>query len=126
MNPRDYRYTTGHTWVKAEGAEATIGLTHYAQDKLGRVLFLELSQVGDHITRSQPCGTVESDKATADIMSPISGEVLAVNEETLNAPEMVNEEPYGKGWLLRARLADPAELKGLMTAEEFEAFTASS
>ncbi len=124
MNPQDRRYTKGHTWVRVQDSEATIGITDYAQQQLGKVLFLEVAQEGIQIKQGQPCGTVESDKATSDVMSPITGEVMAVNEETINAPERVNEDPYGAGWLLKARILIPAELEALMSAEEFEAYIA--
>ena len=125
MNPKDCRYTKGHTWVRVAGGEAVVGITDYAQKQLGSVLFIEVKQPGDRIHQSQPCGTVESEKATADIMSPITGEVIEVNEEVLLAPELVNKAPYGKGWLLRAALGDPSELASLMSAAEFEAYVVS-
>ncbi|MBI4301142.1 MAG: glycine cleavage system protein GcvH [Chloroflexi bacterium] len=124
MNPKECRYTKGHTWVKVENNEATVGITDYAQEQLGSVLFLEVAEVGRPVAQFQPCGTVESDKATSDIMSPVSGQVTTVNEEVLNAPELVNQDPYGASWLFKARLSDPQELNALMTAEEFEAYIA--
>jgi len=124
MNPRDYKYTEGHTWVKAEDIEAKIGITQYAVKQLGSILFLEVADVGEAITQFEPCGTVESAKATSDIMSPVSGEVTAVNEEAIDSLEMVEEDPYGTGWLLRVRMSDPAELDALMSAEEFEKYIA--
>lgn len=127
MNPKDCRYSKSHIWVKAEGSEATIGLTEYAQEQLGNILFVEATaEVGDSIGRGKPCGTVESDKATSDVISPVSGEVLAVNEDVVNAPETINEDPYGAGWLLRARLSNPRELDELMSAEEFDSYIAES
>jgi len=124
MNPHDYKYTEGHTWVKAEDIEAKIGITQYAVKQLGSILFLEVADVGEAITQFEPCGTVESAKATSDIMSPVSGEVTAVNEEAIDSLEMVEEDPYGTGWLLRVRMSDPAELDALMSAEEFEKYIA--
>lgn len=125
MNPKDCRYTKGHTWVRPEDGIATIGVTDYAQEQLGAVLFVEVAEVGDTVTQFQSCGTVESDKATSDIICPVSGQVVEVNGEALDAPEMLNQEPYGGGWLLKVKLADRNELKGLMSAQEFEAYIAS-
>lgn len=124
MNPRDYKYTKGHTWVKAEDSAAKIGITRYAVEQLGSIVFLEVADVGEAITQFEPCGTVESTKATSDIMSPVSGEVTAVNEEAIDRPEIVEEDPYGAGWLLRLKMSDPAELDALMSAEEFEKYIA--
>jgi len=124
LNPKDCKYTKGHTWVRVSGEEATIGISDYAQQQLGSVLFLEVAQPGDTVQQGQPCGTVESDKATSDIMCPVSGEVVAVNDKALDAPETVNQDPYGEGWLLKVRLSQPGELDNLMTAEEFEAYIA--
>ncbi len=127
MNPKDCRYSKSHIWVKAAGSEATIGLTEYAQEQLGNILFVEAAaEVGDAIAQGKPCGTVESDKATSDVLSPVSGEVVAVNEEVINAPEIINQDPYGAGWLLRARLSNPRELDELMSAEEFDSYIAES
>ena len=122
MNPREYRYSKGCTWLRVEDSEGTIGVTDFAQEQLGSVLFIEVSEVGSNVVQFEPCGTAESDKATTDIMSPVSGEVIAVNEDVLRAPELVNEDPYRAGWLLKVRLSDPAEIDSLMTAEEFEAY----
>lgn len=124
MNPKDCRYSKEHIWVRAQGNEATIGLTEYAQEQLGNILFVEAAEVGDSIGRGKPCGTVESDKATSDVISPVSGAVLAVNEDVVNAPETINQDPYGAGWLLKARLSNTADLDQLMSAEQFEAYIA--
>ncbi|MBI2866191.1 MAG: glycine cleavage system protein GcvH [Chloroflexi bacterium] len=126
LNPKDLRYTKGHTWVKRADAEATIGITNYAQEQLGSVLFLDISQVGELVKQGQPCGTVESDKATSEVMCPVSGKVVAVNQKALDAPELVNQDPYGQGWLLRIEMSDSKELDVLMTVEAFEAYTAGS
>ncbi|MBI2303787.1 MAG: glycine cleavage system protein GcvH [Chloroflexi bacterium] len=123
MNPKDCKYSKGHTWVRVAGGEAIIGITDYAQQQMGSILFVETKEVGSQINQFQPCGTVESDKATSDVMSPISGEVVAVNQEAVDAPELLNQDPYGAGWLLKARPANPKELDDLMTAEQFEAAT---
>lgn len=125
MNPKDLKYTKEQTWVRVEGGEATIGITDYAQAQLGSVLFVEVKDIGDKVAQFKSCGTIESDKATSDIISPVSGEVVAVNEDMLNAPEKVNEDPYGGGWMLRVQLADPGELNKLMAIGEFESYLAS-
>ncbi len=126
MNPKELKYSKGHTWAKIEGNKATIGVTEYAQHQLGSVLFVELKQPGEAVTQFEPCGSVESDKATADIMSPLSGKVTEVNEEALNAPEVLNKDPYGEGWLLKLDLSNSAEVGNLMSAADFEAFTANA
>ena len=126
MNPEDCKYSEGHTWVRAEDGEATIGLSDYAQERLGSILFVELKEPGDEVTMGEPCGSIESDKATSDISCPVSGEIIAMNEEVLDAPELVNDDPYGEGWLLRVRMNNPQELDELMSASEFEAFTAGN
>ncbi len=124
MNPADLKYSAAHTWVKAQGGEVTIGLTQYAQEQLGNILFIELKDVGDRVSQSEPCGTVESDKAAADIVTPVSGEVVAVNEEVLGAPEKVNEDPYGT-WLVRLLVSDASEVAALLSADQYEAHIAS-
>ncbi|MBI4217012.1 MAG: glycine cleavage system protein GcvH [Chloroflexi bacterium] len=124
MHPKDYKYTKGHTWVRVEGEVGLIGITDFAQKELGSVLFVELASVGDAVVQSKPCGSVESDKATSDVMCPVSGQVLEVNEEAMNAPETVNKDPHGAGWLLKVRLANKTELNSLMSAAEFERYIA--
>ncbi len=126
MNPADLKYSSGHTWVNVDGDVATIGLSDYAQEQLGSVLFIEVKEAGDAVTQSEPCGSVESDKATSDIVAPVSGEVSEVNDEVLNAPEVVNDDPYGQGWLIKIKLSNPSELDALMNAEQFAEFIASS
>ncbi|MBI2864543.1 MAG: glycine cleavage system protein GcvH [Chloroflexi bacterium] len=123
--PQDLRYTKGHTWVKADGDVATVGITDFAQDRLGSILLFELGGEGSATTQGQPLGTVESDKATSEVMAPVSGEVSEVNEETANAPELANDDPYGDGWLVKVRMSDPKELDNLMDAEEFERYISS-
>lgn len=126
MNPKELRYSKGHTWVRVEDGTATIGVTDYAQHQLGSVLFVELKQPGEAVVQFEPCGSVESDKATADITSPVSGKVIEVNEEARNAPELLNKDPYGEGWLLKLEISSPGEVANLMSAEEFEAFIANA
>lgn len=125
MNPKDLKYSKDQTWVRVVGNEGTIGITDYAQKQLGSVLFIEVKQPGDKVTQSKPCGTIESDKATSDIVCPVSGEVTEVNKEAMDAPETVNQEPYGAGWLLKVKLADQGELGKLLSAADYDALVAS-
>jgi glycine cleavage system H protein len=112
--PADLRYHREHDWVRAEGDEAVFGITWYAQDALGEVVYYDPPEVGATVTRDAPYGELESVKAVSDIIAPASGEVLAVNGAVSERPEVVNEDPYGEGWLVRVRLSDPSELDDLM------------
>ena len=102
--PADLQYTKSHEWVRIEGDEATVGITDYAQDALGDVVFVELPELGRELEAGAVFGTVESVKAASDLYAPVTGEVIAVNEDAVAAPELLNHEPYGKGWLLKLRL----------------------
>lgn len=126
MNPRDCKYSRAYTWVRVEGGEGTIGITDYAQQQLGSILFIEVAKVGDSLAQDRSLGSIESDKAVSDVISPVSGEVVAVNEDAINAPETINQDPYGAGWLLKVRLKDKKELEALFSAEEFEKHLAST
>ena len=112
--PADLRYHREHDWVRAEGDEAVFGITWYAQDALGEVVYYDPPEVGATITRDASYGELESVKAVSDIIAPASGEVLAVNGAVTDRPEVVNEDPYGEGWLVRVRLSDPSELDALL------------
>ncbi len=125
MNPPNLRYTEGHTWVRAENGEAIVGITDYAQEQLGSILYVEVSDPGETVQQFGPCGSIESDKSTADVIAPVSGEVIEANEEVLTAPEKINEDAYGEGWILRIRMSDPTELDALMTADEYQERTAA-
>ena len=121
MNPTDRRYSKEHEWVKLEaGSIGLIGVTHYAQDQLGDVVFLDLPSPGSRLEQFGKFGEIESVKAVNDLFSPVSGELLEVNQKAVDSPELVNDDPYGKGWLLRVNLSDPSELDGLLTASEYE------
>jgi glycine cleavage system H protein len=122
--PDDLRYHSEHDWARIEGDEATLGITWHAQDALGEVVHYEPPAVGDAITKDASYGEVESVKAVSDLISPLSGEVVAVNEQVVDAPELVNEDPYGEGWLVRVRLSDPAELETLMDEPAYRAYLA--
>jgi len=119
----DLKYAASHEWVRLEGSEAVIGITFFAQEQLGDLTFVDLPKVGDTLVSGKEMGAVESVKAASDIYSPVDGEVIAVNEELENAPEKVNQDPYGQGWLVRVRLS--AEPSGLLNAAQYEAQLAS-
>jgi glycine cleavage system H protein len=120
--PADLRYTREHEWARLEGQRARVGITHYAQDQLGDVVFVELPKVGAKVTQMQSFGIVESVKAVSDLFAPLSGVVAEVNEELTRQPERVNRDPYGTGWLVVIELANAAEAEKLMTAQQYEEF----
>ena len=122
--PTDLRYHPEHDWVRAEGDEAVFGVTWYAQDAMGEVVYYDPPAVGDTVTKDAPYGELESVKAVSDIIAPASGEVVAVNGGVGDRPEVVNEDPYGEGWLIRVRLSDPAEVDGLMDEPAYRAYLA--
>ena len=124
--PRDLRYTKTHEWVRVDGDVATIGLSDYAQNELGDITYLELPAIGDEVTQSEPLGVVESVKAASDIYAPVGGEVLERNEDVVGAPELVNQSPYERAWLIRVRLTDPAQVESLMPPEEYDQFADSA
>jgi glycine cleavage system H protein len=118
MIAEDLLYTKSHEWVRLDSNEAVIGITHYAQEQLGDLTFVELPEVGDLVTAGEEMGTVESVKAASELYSPVDGEVVAVNEELLDAPELVNDDPYGDGWMLKIALSkDPEDL---LSPEEYQ------
>ena len=126
MYPTDRKYSREHEWAKSEADGNTlVGITFYAQERLGDIVFLELPQVGTVLSQMQKLGEVESVKSVSDLFSPISGEVVEVNQEAQDSPEVVNEDPYEKGWLLRVSPARPAEMDDLMSASEYESFLES-
>jgi glycine cleavage system H protein len=114
--PEELRYHTEHDWARIEDGEATFGITWYAQDALGEVVFYEPPEVGKRVTKDEAYAEVESVKAVSDVYAPLSGEVTAINEALSDNPEKINEDPYGEGWLIRVKLSDPAEADGLMDA----------
>ncbi|MCB0861798.1 MAG: glycine cleavage system protein GcvH [Solirubrobacterales bacterium] len=119
--PEDLRYHPEHDWARIEGGEATLGITWYAQDSLGEVVFFEGPEIGSEVTRDQPYSEVESVKAVSDVVAPVSGEVIAVNDSLSDAPEAINADPYGTGWLIKVRLSDPSEADSLMDAATYAA-----
>ena len=123
--PGDLRYTREHEWAKQEGATVRVGITAYAQEQLGDVVFVELPKVGAKVTAHQAFGVVESVKAVSDLFAPISGQVTEVNAELGQKPETVNADPYGKGWMMVVKLSDPAAVAGLLDAAAYKAFVES-
>lgn len=120
MYPENLKYYQKHTWVKVEGDTALIGITHYAQAKLGEILFVEMPEVGDELKVDKDFGVVESSKVASDLYAPISGEVLEINEKLEEEPEFINEEPY-EAWIVKVQIADESELDALLSAESYEA-----
>ena len=119
--PKELRYTKEHEWVKIEGGKATVGITHFAQSELGDIVFVELPEVGDEIAKDQPFGSVESVKTVSELYAPVSGKVVAVNEELSDNPEYVNESPYEQAWMITVELTDEAEVEALMDADAYTA-----
>jgi glycine cleavage system H protein len=118
--PSDIKYHKEHTWAKAEGDTAVIGITDHAQDQLGDILYVELPGVGDEIKQDETFGTVESAKVASDLYAPVSGKVIEVNPELEDSPEKVNESPYGDGWMIKVKMTDSSELDNLMSNTEYE------
>ena len=127
MNPNDRKYSREHEWVKVEDPDtnrAVAGITDFAQDQLGDIVFVELPKLGSTVSYMGKMGEIESVKSVSDLFSPVSGEVIEVNDRLVDHPEIANEDPFGEGWLIRIRLTDASELDTLLTAEEYESFTA--
>ena len=122
MYPPELLYTKDHEWVRVDESIGTIGITDYAQQQLGDIVFVELPKPGDHVTAKEVFGTVESVKAVSEVYSPVTGEIVAVNSKLQDAPEKINADPHGDGWLIRVRLADHRETEALMTAEQYQAY----
>lgn len=122
--PDTYRYTKEHEWVAAEGDSATVGITFHAQKELGDIVYVDLPKPGLKLNAGDTLGSVESVKAVSDIYSPVAGEVVEVNPALADAPELLNSSPHGEAWLVKLRLADPAEVDALMSAEDYQAYIA--
>lgn len=122
--PEDLKYSKEHEWVLVEDKVATVGITDYAQDQLGDIVFVEMPAIGDKVSKEDAFGVVESVKAVSDIYAPVSGKVLEVNDDLPDNPEMVNEDPYGDGWMIKIEMNDAEELQDLMTAAEYEEYVA--
>jgi glycine cleavage system H protein len=119
--PADLKYHAEHDWARIDGETATLGITWYAQDSLGEIVFFDPPQPGTTIAKDQPYAEIESVKAVSDVIAPLSGEIVAVNDDLSDNPEKVNEDPYGGGWLVRIKLSDPSETDALMDAAAYEA-----
>ncbi len=123
--PEELKYTKEHEWVLVEGTVATVGISDYAQDHLGDVVYVELPAVGDKVSKEDAFGVVESVKAVSDVYAPVTGTVLEVNDDLQDNPAMINEDPYGDGWLIKVQMSDPdEELKDLLTAAEYQEYIA--
>ncbi len=119
MDPDDRKYTEEHEWVQLTGDVATVGITRYAQDQLGDIVYVELPKVGARVEQSQAFGVVESVKTASDLYAPLSGEVIEVNREVVDHPELVNQDPYGAGWMIKVRPSNPGELDRLLDAAAY-------
>ncbi len=123
--PESLRYTKDHEWTRISGNKATVGITLYAKDQLGDVVYLELHEVGATVTRGQPFGVVESTKAVSELFSPVSGKVTKVNQSLVDAPEGINDDPHEKGWMVEIEMSSPAEASELLSAKQYEELLAS-
>ncbi|MGA2285775.1 MAG: glycine cleavage system protein GcvH [Dehalococcoidia bacterium] len=125
-SPKDRRYTREHEWVLVRGGEALVGITDFAQEQLGDLVYFDLPDAGKQLRQNQKLGEVESVKAVSEIYAPLSGEVVEVNPKVNETPEVVNQDPYGEGWLLKVKPADPKELDRLMSPEDYDALVATA
>lgn len=125
MYPQDLYYTRDHEWVRVEGEVATVGITDFAQKQLGDVVYIELPALGTQLEVHQTIGAIESVKAVSDVFSPVSGEVIAVNEKLNDSPEIVNQDPYGEGWIIKLKMKNKDDLNQLMTSSEYEKYVES-
>ncbi len=121
--PEDLHYSKDHEWVRVEGDTAVVGITDYAQDSLGDVVYVELPKEGEKFAANESFGSVESVKAVSEVFSPVSGTISGINESLNDEPEKVNNDPYGEGWMIRVKMSNPGEVDSLLTAAEYEDFT---
>ena len=121
--PEDLHYSKDHEWVRVDGNVAIVGITDYAQDSPGDVVYVELPKVGDDFAANESFGSVESVKAVSEVFSPVSGEIVGTNEALADTPEKVNQDPYGEGWMIRVQMSNPGEVDSMLTAAEYEDFT---
>jgi glycine cleavage system H protein len=122
--PSDLRYTSEHEWARLEGGQVRVGITYYAQDALGDVVYVELPETGTRVTQDAPFGEIQSPKAVSDLYAPVTGQIIERNEEVIAGPELVNDDPYGEGWLILIEPDDPAELDGLLDPKAYEEYVA--
>ena len=118
--PEDLKYTKDHEWVRVEGDEAIIGITDFAQSELGDIVFVEIETEGEELDQEEVFGTVEAVKTVSDLFMPVSGEVISFNEELEDAPEKVNEDPYGEGWMIRLKITDKSQLDNLLSSDDYQ------
>ena len=118
--PADLKYTKDHEWIRVEGDEAVIGVTDFAQSELGDIVFVEIETEGEELEKEEVFGTVEAVKTVSDLFMPVSGEVIAFNDELEDAPEKVNEDPYGEGWMIRVKISDVAQFDELLSADDYK------
>ena len=123
--PTNYRYTREHEWIAVDGSIGTVGITDYAQNSLGDIVYVDMPKVGDSVTANATFGSVESVKAVSDLYSPVDGEVVAVNEKVINDPTIISNDPYGKGWMIKIKIEPGQNLDGLMTLDQYERQIAS-
>ena len=122
MNPDDLLYTSEHEWVRSVGDDTVrIGITDFAQDSLGDIVYVQVPEVGEDVSAESPLGELESTKSVSDLFAPVSGSVVAVNGSLVASPELCNSDPYGEGWILEIRLSDPSQVEGLLSAADYEA-----
>lgn len=122
--PEDLKYSKEHEWVLVEGNVATVGITDFAQDQLGDIVFVELPAVGDKVSKEDAFGVVESVKAVSDIYAPVTGKVIEINDDLPDNPEILNEDPYGDAWIIKIEMSDPDEIDDLLTSAEYEEYVA--
>jgi len=122
MYPDTLRYSKDHEWVRVEGDVCVIGITHYAQDELGEVVFVEVPEPGQEFDAHEEIGTIESVKAVAEVFTPVTGEIVEVNETLADSPELINQDPHGEGWLVKVRFSSQGDLDGLMDSAAYEKF----
>ncbi|HBO85091.1 MAG: glycine cleavage system protein H [Deltaproteobacteria bacterium GWC2_42_11] len=120
--PKELRYSKEHEWAKIEGSIVTVGITDYAQDSLGDVVYVELPSEGSTVTKEETFGVVESVKAVSDLYSPVSGKVIEVNDALVDSPEVINDDPYGDAWMIKVEIISPAEIEELLAADEYKQF----
>jgi glycine cleavage system H protein len=122
MDPEELRYSADHEWVKVEGKQVIVGITEYAQSELGDIVYVELPEVGTEVVMEEELTEIESTKTTSPVLAPVSGKIVEVNEELKESPQLINEDPYGKGWIVTLKMTNPDDLENLMSAKEYEEF----
>ena len=119
--PQDLKYTQDHEWVRVDGDEATVGITDFAQSELGDIVYVEVETEGETLAKEAVFGTVEAVKTVSDLFVPLSGEIIAFNDQLEDTPELVNDDPYGEGWIVKIKLTEPSEIEGLLSNEGYQA-----